>query len=301
MKVVQYNIYFGDYPNVGIETRLGTICRCLIEEDADVVCLQEVLQSMYELTVSLMVDKYPYVYPDPQDGLDINYDTVIFSKHPIKKAIKHKFEFTTMGRDIKLVLIQNSEQEKIYICTTHFESEFKDGCMKKIYQYTRCSDILEQIHRRTNIPIFLCSDTNVCKTTETSFHNVFTYAKGWRDAWIETGSDKKNELTFDSETNPILVERYKQSNYKQTYKSRLDRIIHISDQHCTEFKLIGTDPKVIMSDHYGVVCTFSKNKPENRGDYIPSWISDRDKDKPIGKREQIVKDNYKKVRPAKMF
>lgn len=281
MKIIQYNIYFGNHLDVTIDTRLENICGCLIDESADVLCLQEVLQSKYELLVALLFEKYPYVYPDSQTGLALVYETVIFSKHPIKKATKHDFEFTTMGRDIKLIMIQNTDQKKIYICTTHFESEFKDGCMKKIYQYNRCSDILTQIHKRTNIPIFLCADTNICKTSDASFCNSFSLKNGWRDAWIETGADTKIELTFNSDTNPILIERYGggksmyksmyKSMHKSIYKSRLDRIIHISDWHCSNFKLIGTDPMIIMSDHYGVVCTFSENKPEGRGEYIDNY------------------------------
>lgn len=302
MKIVQYNIYFGDHDGISIETRMQNICRNLNEEDADIVCLQEVLQNMYGLLVDQLTGTYPHVYPDPRDGLGMSYDTVIFSKHPIKKAIKHKFEFTTMGRDIKLVLIQNDEGDKVYVCTSHFESEFKDGCMKKVYQYNRCSDILKQIHTKTSIPIFLCADTNVCKITEPSFLNVFTFAKGWRDAWVEIGSDNQTELTFDSNTNPILIERYGSSPYKQMYRSRLDRILHISDLHCTNFKLIGTDPKIIMSDHYGIVCTFSKTKPENRGNYVPALtFSESMNEKNVGK--QTIVERYKKVvKPiAKMF
>ena len=135
MKLVQYNIYFGNCLNVNIETRLENICKYLIAEDADVVCLQEVLQNMYELIVNMLIKKYPYPYPEPCEGLKINYGTVIFSKYQIKKAIKHKFEFTAMGRDMKLIMIQNSDQEQIYICTTHFESEFNGECLNKLLLY----------------------------------------------------------------------------------------------------------------------------------------------------------------------
>jgi len=284
MKLIQYNIYFGDHHDTSIESRTENICKSLIEENADVICLQEVLQSMYELIVALLIESYPYVYPDPRTGLIVRYDSVIFSKHQIKKVIKHKFEITSMCRDLKLILIQNPDNDKIYICTTHFESEFKDSCMKKIYQYKRCADILERLHKSTKISIFLCADTNVCNSSEHVFNNVFSFSKNWRDAWIESGSDKTMELTFDSNTNPILISRYELIPHKQKYKARLDRILHISDLHCTEFKLLGTDPLIIMSDHYGVVCTFSKDKPDSRDDYI---VPER----------QIVK----KVKMSKMF
>jgi endonuclease/exonuclease/phosphatase family metal-dependent hydrolase len=258
MKVIQYNIYFGDHPGTDIETRIAAICDCLNHHNVDVICLQEVLQNMFAFIVALLKDTYPHVFPNPKDGLDTLYGTVIFSKHPIVKTLNYKYEITSMGRDIKLIMIQGTEQkqqnDKIFICTTHFESEFNDGCMKKKYQYDRCSDILNQLYKKHNIPIILCSDTNICAKTENKFNSAFSYAgQGWKDAWIEAGSDPLSRYTFDSKSNPILIQRYKNPSL---YRSRLDRILHLSNFDCVDCKLIG-DNGNIMSDHYGILCTFS--------------------------------------------
>lgn len=271
MRILQYNIYFGDHPGVTIKERTTNVCRCILEQNADVLCLQEVLRELYGHVVQLLQSEYPYVYPDPEDGILNAYDTVIFSRHPIKRATKHKFEFTSMGRDIKLALITDDTDSKYYICTVHFESEFKDGCMKKIYQYSRCSDILYQLYKKTNIPVILCADTNTCEKSSLAFHNAFSYAHGWRDAWIESGSSKEHEITFDSEKNPILRSRY--TDGKQMYRSRLDRVLHLSNLHIDNFKLFGDDPTGILSDHYGVICELTPQKPEGRGDYVSPHIS----------------------------
>ncbi|VBB18438.1 endonuclease/exonuclease/phosphatase family protein [Yasminevirus sp. GU-2018] len=275
MKILQYNIYFGEHRGVSLSDRLQNVCGCIMEQNADVVCVQEVLRDSYSLMTALLKDMYPYAYPDPQDGIEIAYGTAIFSKFPIKRATTHKFEFTSMGRDIKLVMVEDDKNSKYYICNVHFESEFKDKCMKKIYQYSRCSDILYHLHKKTNIPVILCADTNVCNDSSKAFHEAFSFAKGWRDAWIENGSSKATELTFDSETNPILLSRYGDLNEgaKQKYKSRLDRVLHLSNMHMIDFKLVGADNTKILSDHYGIVCDISQNKPETRGDYIPPYIS----------------------------
>jgi endonuclease/exonuclease/phosphatase family metal-dependent hydrolase len=275
MKIVQYNIYFGDHKGISITDRIKNLSKCLIEERADVVCLQEVLREKFDGLCELLEKNYPYSFPDRTIGLNHTYDTAIFSKHPIKKQIAHRYEFTTMGRNLKIALIENKEQEKsYYICTTHFESEFKKGCMKKMYQYQRCADILYQLYKKTTIPIIFCADTNICKISEHVFYNSFTHKRGWRDTWVENGSILTTSLTFDSMTNPILMSRYNTGDDTIMYRSRLDRIVHISDLHSTDFKLIGTDKDVIISDHYGVTSTISNDKPDGRGDY------DTTKDKP---------------------
>lgn len=306
MKVVQFNIYFGECVgkrsnpkgiDLDVHTRMKNLSKCLIEEDADVVCMQEVLQDMFGTLCDLLGVTYPYVFPSREDGLTQSYGTVIMSKHPIKKCIKHKYEFTNMGRDLKMILINpsgyfvdpdtdediaskdNKKDETIgsvFICTTHFESEFKNECTKKNYQYKRCEDILRQIHNKTKIPIIFCADTNVCRRTENKFHEIFSHE--WRDAWIENDSMKNKEITFDSLSNPILIKRYGVSENKnqdkpiKTFRSRLDRILHISDFHSNNFKLIGTDKNVIISDHYGISCTFQKVKPVDRIDGCGKYV-----------------------------
>jgi len=292
MKVIQYNIYFGEHLGTDIETRIASICDCLNHQNADVVCLQEVLQNMFGFIVALLEDTYPYVFPNPKDGLDTSYGTVIFSKYPIMKAIKHKYEFTSMGRDIKLVMIRRTDQDKIFVCTTHFESEFNNGCMKKMYQYDRCSDILNQLYKRHNIPIIFCSDTNVCDKTENNFDSAFSYtAQGWKDTWIETGSDQSSKYTFDSESNPILIQRYKNP---KLFRSRLDRILHLSNFECIDCKLIGGDG-IIMSDHYGIICTFSDIDPQSiRKDYMTNLTKGYDQlpdKKPLSDKSSNIYNN----------
>jgi endonuclease/exonuclease/phosphatase family metal-dependent hydrolase len=310
MKIIQYNIYFGEHPDISIDFRLTNICKCLISENADVICLQEVLQSKYLFMVSLLKNTYPYIYPDPLDGIQIPYDTIICSKFPIIKSQTIKYEDTSMGRNIKFVLIENKFNDLIYIATTHFESEYKNKCSKKINQYIRCAEILEQLYASTFIPIVLCIDTNICNISWKSYYQTFNYKKKWRDTWMEIKC-KNNQNTFDSETNPILISRYNtsipsefqginihntekinhSSKYSSKYllKSRLDRILHISDYYTYEFKLIGLGSQHILSDHYGVSCVFSKDKPDiNNTEY-------REYTEYIEYTEQTNKKKYKKL------
>lgn len=278
MKICQYNIYFGHHPGVKMYDRINDVCKCILKQNPDVICLQEVLYEAHELIFTALSETYPFVYPNMSgDAYQIkSYDTMIFSRYPITKPKTYPFlSYTTMGRDLKLVVVTDKDSNEYYICTSHFESEFRDGCAKKIYQYESCSDILRQLYEKTKIPIFLCADTNVCSISEHSFHEAFSYVKGWRDAWIENGSSKTEETTFDPNTNPLLKIRYigMDNSAKQRFVSRLDRILHMSDLHTIDFKMFGTESDQILSDHYGIVCTVTKTKPEDRRIYVsPTFL-----------------------------
>lgn len=288
MKICQYNIFFGDHPGIHINERMMNVCKCILEQNADIICLQEVLSIMRDQIIKFFSKTHRYVYYDRGYNHDSNsdsnnnliptsistYDTMIFSRYPITKATTHHFDMTSMQRNIKLVLITDDSLNQYYICTSHFESEFKNGCTNKIYQYNRCADILYQLHQKTFIPIILCADTNICSITKQSFHEIFSYVKGWRDAWVENGSPITDEITFNPNTNPLLMKRYSgmDNTLKQKYVSRLDRILHMSKMHTIDFKIFGTDPNIILSDHYGIMCTISNKKPDFREDYISPVI-----------------------------
>lgn len=261
MKLLQYNIYFGHCNNININDRLSNICRKILEVDADIVCLQEVLIDKYDLIKNLVISKYMYIYPN---NITTRYDTAILSKQPFNNSNTHLFEYTNMNRNLKIVST-TIDGKDIIIATSHFESEFNNKIVNKLYQYDRCNSILRDIYNRTNIPIFLCVDTNICNNSENNFMNIFSYDNKWKDVWIETGSDKNKEITFNSNTNPILLDRY-MDRKENKYMSRLDRILHISDYSAINFDIIN-DTHIILSDHYGILCTFTDGIHYGKNEY----------------------------------
>lgn len=261
MKLLQYNIYFGNCTNISIDDRLHNICRKIIEIDADVVCLQEVLSSKYNLIKQYVISKYMYIYPN---NITTRYDTIILSKTPFNTTQTHNFEYTNMNRNLKIITTV-VDNKNVVIATTHFESEFNNQIVSKLYQYNRCNLILQDIHNKTGFPIFLCADTNICNSSERQFVGIFNYDKQWKDVWVETGRDIKKEITFNSKTNPILLDRYKDRKDNK-YMSRLDRILHISPYNAVNFDIIdNTD--TILSDHYGILCSFTDKIIPNRTVY----------------------------------
>jgi endonuclease/exonuclease/phosphatase family metal-dependent hydrolase len=222
-----------------------------MEIDADVVCLQEVLASKYNLIKQYVRTKYLYIYPG---NITNRYDSIILSKTKIINSCTHNFKYTNMNRNLKIITTSINNQHVI-IATTHFESEFNNQVNNKLYQYYICNRILHNIYNKTKLPVFLCADTNICDYTEKHFMNIFGNNNKWKDGWIETGSNKTKEITFNSKTNPILLNRYKDKK-DHKYMSRLDRILHISYYNAIEFNIIDNN-NTILSDHSGISCTFN--------------------------------------------
>lgn len=253
LKVLQYNIYFGE-DVCDIDFRLHNVCSCILNTEADVVCMQEVLSTKYDMINYYIDHVYKYRYPDT---IDHRYGTAIFSKYPLNKTQTIKYDFTRMNRDLKIALIND-----IYVGVTHFESEFGYNIGNKLYQYKLCSDIMKSYS-----PSIICMDSNICTKSAMIFNNVFHKNGTWRDSWIITGCDKKNEITFDSYTNPILLDIYSKNPDTYRYRSRLDRVLYIGDIRAKSIKLIGTDKTdndncqeskqvIMLSDHYGVLVEF---------------------------------------------
>ncbi len=246
MKIIQYNIFFGQCPNININQRLNNVCNYLLKKNADVICLQEVLKDKYELIKNNTNLAYPYIYPNK--CFEHRYDTIIFSRNPFIDSWTKQYDNTNMGRNMKSLTI-NIRNKEIQIVTSHFESVFRNNAKNKIMQYIWCSDVLNKINK-TGVSVILCADTNVCQNSEKEFTKSFD---NWKDAWIVSGSDEKSEITYDGEKNNIILAN---NIDDAVYKSRLDRILYSSDLKCTKFEIIGDEPNEILSDHYGIMATF---------------------------------------------
>ncbi len=250
LKIIQYNILFESCPNITIDQRLGNICRYLLKKNADVLCLQEVLRNKYDMMRHNLEKKYPFICPEK--CFDHRYDTMILSKHPFEYTWMTHFGNTNMGRNMKGVTIKILEEKPMHIVTSHFESVFQDDAKNKIMQYEHCSEMLGQFA----LPVILCADTNVCDSSENHFLKSFSSSKGWKDAWIDSGSNPGTEITYDGKENKIIVEKNKHLPNRTIYRSRLDRIVHLSNLKCINFEIIGNEPEEILSDHYGIMATF---------------------------------------------
>lgn len=277
LRVVSYNIFFGKLntdSNNDIDLRIQTLCAQILSLDADVVCLQEVLPDRLERIKYLTSHVYPYANPE---HVIQSYDTVILSRYPFIKKAKINFSISRMGRSINWVCIKSPIDPKrlIGIANSHLESEFGNELSEqntKTMQYAEAEDILNQVAMACNAnDIIFCGDFNAHNDlSDDLLIKYFTYQNsvdeiGWKDSWIEFGSDSAKECTFDSTSNPMLIQMHSKSENPPRYISRLDRILHKSSLHVQSFDMIRSD--LLISDHYPIVVDFGMHKPNNQCDY----------------------------------
>ena len=257
MIIVQYNINFNVNDGTNrLENIIFVLLMCI---DADIICLQEVHRDIRRRIADELSSVYKYI--DSREPTQ-RYDTMILSKHKIVDTFRIKYLSSKMGRNICITKIEygTGTPKNIFVCTTHFESEF-EIVNTKISQYEECSSYLENIFSEQKYPVILCADTNICKKTQNVFNKNFSCDDGWKDAWIESGLPLNSKYTYDSTTNPYILhmQKCKSSPLRKGIRSRIDRILFIGNLMCNTTKLTGTsdDRSKLFSDHYGVIANFT--------------------------------------------
>lgn len=286
LSVLSYNIFFGKLytdDQKDILDRLDNLCIEIIELNATVVCLQEVTPDRYKIIISNLEKIYPYRYPDK---ITQSYDTAILSKYQIVKKTKINYSVTKMARSIMCIVIKSPYEpnKEIVIATSHLESEFGyklSDMNTKLLQYSEAADILNQVCDSCNIKdVIFCADFNshnkLCDMILYKNFKYITYVNyeqninqkniNWKDAWIERGMDEKYKLSFDSESNPIMLKMHSNKKNKPYYASRLDRILHRSDLFVHEFQVKRSDQ--LLSDHYPIFALFKKYPTSDKIEYI---------------------------------
>jgi exonuclease III len=233
-----------------VSERIMSLLSIIELKSPDVICMQEVLKDVQQtLLYALYTLGYKYFFPE---SININYDCIIVSKHPIKKTKEYPYEFSDMGRNLKITVIEHINTKQLFvISTTHFESAFKKTSENsiKISQYAEAEKILNKLSTHYKHIIIGC-DTNILSHEE---QHLMTNKSPdiWKDSWVENGSDGSKKFTYDTFTN----DHVKNKNYNFNIRNRLDRIMYKGDIDTIDFELIKKSPNnncVQPSDHHGI-------------------------------------------------
>jgi exonuclease III len=256
--IATFNIWFDEYY---LEERVFRIISEIIESrpKISVIALQEVTPASYKFFKQTL-SRY-YLFTDIKTNQ--TYDTIILVNrdYKINKIISQRFSQSKMQRNFTLVCITHLETKKNYlISSAHLESEFNKSCDQlnhyKISQFIESFNILEEYLRNSNLEyemaIFM-GDTNICNEEDEIFSKKIP--DNWVDFFIEFGSPKHLEFTYDYSKN---------NNTFYRAKSRLDRIYYKKLNSTMEpytFSFLGQEPyrrRLYSSDHFGVVANFSE-------------------------------------------
>ncbi len=181
----------------------------ILEQNADIVCLQEFNNSASQNNVEPFLRKYPYYYFSRDYSLrkkEYQSGTIIFSKYPIADSGKIKYPGSS-GESLIYADIQTPKR-MIRVFTTHLQSfKFKpkdyEGieqikntdensipASKSLMQKMRIAykirgaqaDIVRTALDRSPYPSLICGDFNDVPNSYTYFH----IRKDWNDVYLAT-------------------------------------------------------------------------------------------------------------------
>lgn len=257
IKLMTYNILFD---SKYLEKRTNTIINIILSESPDIVALQEVTPSSYNIIVT---------NPDITKIYHINkirfrepYGTLLLSKYPIEHASYIQMSITQMGRRLEYITV-NIDDTKATIATVHWESQFptyRDKTEKtikkkmaiKISQYIESFAFLNKIK---NNHIILMGDTNITEKETFIFETPDNYIDIYNEMELDSVSGAK--YTYDYKSNKMV---------KGKYQSRMDRIYYRNSTknnkwETISYSLVGRDNIESInkppSDHFGVVIEMS--------------------------------------------
>ncbi len=260
-----FNIWFDNYE---IYKRTSNLILEILNTTPriSVIALQEVRQFTLEfIKQSNLANYYNIIYETINQS---GYDTIflVSKEFIINKYIYHPFTHTKMNRNLKIISIThntNNSNNTFLIGTSHFESEFKikNPNLYKISQINETFTILnkmveeEETSDKYNLVLFM-GDTNIT-SKEKNIKIPFLDTNDWKDYFIEFGSPKYLEYTYDY---------IKNNNVKIQVKSRLDRIYYKNLKNIFEpysFTFLGLEPSkdnIYISDHFGILASFMFKK-----------------------------------------
>lgn len=253
ISLATFNIWFDNYE---IYKRTSSLILEILNTTPriSVIALQEVRHSILDFIMESNISNHYTVIKQPINQTD--YDTIflVSKEFVINKYIYHPFTHTKMNRNLKIISITYNEHTFL-ISTSHFESEFKIKTpnLYKISQinetFTILNKMIQENPDKYNLVVFM-GDTNI--TSKEKNIKIPFLDNNWKDYFIEFGSPKYLEYTYDYTKN---------NNVKIPVKSRLDRIYYKNIKNNFEpysFTFLGQEPtkdNIYTSDHFGIIAS----------------------------------------------
>lgn len=241
-----------------LKARTNDVIKTLKTRDVDVIFLQEVIPSTYNIFKSQLGDTYLITDHDNRESLPNDYFTVVM----LKRATVHrdsvhvkKFEGSVMMRDLTLIEAKINDK-KLLLINTHLEST-KDYAEERMSQLSTAFDHIKKSDPSTTV--IFAGDLNI-RDKEVDKVGLPDKTK---DLWIATGQRKEVQYTWD-----MLRNQNKEFGGKFKPRMRFDRVYfrpsNKSDIKPEHFGLVGIEKvpghQIFPSDHWGIFCIFKMVK-----------------------------------------
>ncbi|XP_075239129.1 tyrosyl-DNA phosphodiesterase 2-like isoform X2 [Convolutriloba macropyga] len=249
-----------------LKSRMIAIFNEIKSRKPDIVMLQEIIDPVLMSLYDVFLKDFLVYKPDTDFGYFV---VMLVRKSTFSNVNFHTIKYTAsdMGRnlircDAEFLGIPMS------FYTTHLEST------KAVYQ-TRVKQLQQCVNEMTGNDVaqfkLLAGDLNLRDAELTTVEKMSSI----KDAWIESGSVKESQYTWDMSVNDNL-ENMKNSKVK----CRFDRVYYISEKHTSYSNEVGADEKcndrlelksfeligkerlgcgMFPSDHFGILTDFKLN------------------------------------------
>ncbi|KAJ3195562.1 hypothetical protein HK101_011782 [Irineochytrium annulatum] len=238
LSLLQFNAWFDPVHTV---QRLDAICDIARQCGAHVITLQELTPEMLEYLIPVLtLDGYK-----TSKSISIQpraYGEGIFVKRPLimESYTRRPLQDTIMGRELHVVKAKTPNGKVVSFATVHLESTAE-------FQKVRLAQLDKTFEdlNLSGLPWIVAGDTNLGK------RDKVILPAGVKDAWVDAGSDRHEEVTWDTRINKNLPDiKFKAFN-------RFDRIYFAgAGVSVTHFRTVGKSKvpgtKVYPSDHWGL-------------------------------------------------
>lgn len=264
LKIVSFNVLFGLFGlDVGTreDDRIPALLNCICNEDADIICLQEVTDKLLSVLLETPWIRCRY-YITQIDGMShrllIPCGQVILCKFPLSQTAIYNFG---LNKRLLAVEIRLNKTFALKLVNVHLTSAKREddptkvemGFKRRVQQLATAMEVADDAN-----PTLVVGDFNFGDNSQEYVElKKLMEIQEYRDPWLELNSDNPG-YTYAPDTNELAA----YTVTKHFEPRRLDRIlVRTGDRFSVAFdtmKLLGLEPvaighkPVFMSDHYGL-------------------------------------------------
>lgn len=277
LSVLSFNVMFNDIKLRERHESMVTYILSLVDTGLDVICLQEVLNPLYEFFVEKFSEEFTPVFSYIQPP-NSPYGVCIFVRKGITVHNKGMYELPSKYKRVLAHASIEKDSIPYKIVTFHLESLNDPKIRKKQVEI-----LFKEFSKKKNA--IFCGDTNIKNTEKVVLHEKFLDAA----------------VVFEDYEDTYFGDRFWNSKSKQRY----DRFFFKKTLNCTCYKPIFSEKieeiESYLSDHSAIYAEFSTELEEKSSkeldlesqtikDLIDIAISHKDKD--IHELIEMIKNKY---------
>ncbi len=222
IKILSWNVYFDDRSG---QVRYPKIIKHIINQKADVICLQEVTHDFLKrLKSNVVLQQYQFIIANRFK----HYTNLTLTKLSIKS--KKTLRLTSRMNRVAVYSVLGSSEKELLVVNLHLESMLNDSPIRR----EQLNFVQEVTRNKKNV--LICGDFN--------FGDVEKDDIKLSKIFFDIGKQNKS-FTYDIKNNKLAAK----TKFKIETSRRLDRFYIRGSIASTNYKVV----KTFLSDHYPIL------------------------------------------------